>query len=286
MKGGSRTLALLLVSVVVASPALADPKQPTAKDKQLAGDLVKKAIARSGAGDHAAALELYKQAYTVIPNVVLLSNIGSELEQVGKLEEALHYFCTYLEQDAAGMNADYATSHARALQAQLGNTVDDDNVCAPARPEPPPPPPPDPGRRTQRKADSQTGGGAPGERVRTAPHGGSSTLRYAGLATGAAGLVGLAIGAYDGIRAKQISDEISNQDLTKPWPDDIQRREHRGQSYENLEIGFLIGGGVLTATGTVLYLLGRDGGSAERPSDRTTLRVIPTTNGFAVSGGF
>ena len=55
----------------------------------LAGDLVKKAIARSQAGDHNAAIEIYLQAYTILPNPLLLSNIGAEFQQSGMPKEAL-----------------------------------------------------------------------------------------------------------------------------------------------------------------------------------------------------
>jgi tetratricopeptide (TPR) repeat protein len=139
MLGGSRFTATLVASWLIASPALADPrdaKGASDKDKQVASELVKKAIARSQAGDHSAAIDIYLQAYTIVPNSLLLSNIGSEYQQSGKQKEALRYFCMYLEKEPNGTNAVYATTQARSLQALLGNKhVEDDDVCAPAKPE-------------------------------------------------------------------------------------------------------------------------------------------------------
>lgn len=120
-----------MACALLAGPAAADPKSPTDKDRQVAGELVKKAIARSQLGDHGAAIDIYLQAYTIVPNATLLSNIGAEYQQWGKPKEALNYFCMYLKNEPNGANAPYATSRAKLLCAQLGaKNVDDEDVCA------------------------------------------------------------------------------------------------------------------------------------------------------------
>jgi tetratricopeptide (TPR) repeat protein len=289
MIGGSRRTAAFLASVLLASPALAQPKGPTDKDRQLAGDLVKKAIARSQAGDHSAAIEIYLQAYTIAPNSLLLSNIGAEYQQSGKPQEALRYFCMYLDKDPSGTNATYATSQAKALQIQLGNkNVDERNVCAapkveprpePRKPPREPDPEPDPvpvSAKQQPTPEVPTGEGAPAS-------GGRSVLSYVGLAAGIAGLAAAGIGVYDGIQAKSLSDQVTNHTPGTPWPNNIQDIQRRGQAYENLQVGFLIAGGVLVTAGTILFVVGRSD-SSRTPSDKVT--VAPTTNGFVVSGRF
>ena len=59
--------------LAIAAVALAQPK-PNADQLKQAGELVHKAIAKSQAGDHVLAIELYQQAYNVSlftnPNVV------------------------------------------------------------------------------------------------------------------------------------------------------------------------------------------------------------------------
>jgi len=281
MMGGSRRIAALLASVLLANPALAQPKGPTDKDKQLAGDLVKKAIARSQAGDHSAAIEIYLQAYTIAPNSLLLSNIGAEFQQSGKPQEALRYFCLYLDKDPTGTNATYATSQARSLQNQLGNKdVVDDDVCAPPKPRPekpkppkdpsPKPPPPEPPRFDPDETTSS----------------GGNTLKYVGLAAGITGLAVLGVGVYDGVQAQNITDQINKQPLNMAWPDNIRELQRRGQAYENLQIDFLIAGGVLAATGAILLVVSRSDASSKRASDKATVMVAPTTNGVVVLGHF
>jgi hypothetical protein len=270
MIGGSRRTAAVLASLLLASPALAEPNEPSEKDKQAAGDLVKKAIARSQAGDHSAAIDIYLQAYTIVPNSILLSNIGTEFQQSGKPREALRYFCMYLEKDPNGTNAPYVTSHAKALQIRLGNEdVDDRDVCASVkrkRPPPPPPPPPPP--------------------VTEESHGGDTTLKYAGIGTGLAGVVALGVGAFSGFKAKSISDQISKHPINQPWPEDIHSLESSGRSYNALAIGGFVASGVLVATGAILFVVSRPSTSVEPSHDKSVIGLSPTTNGFAVFGTF
>src|SRR5215218_2872589 len=118
--GRPRALAAALASLLVASPVLAQPKTDQQK-QQLAGELVKKAITRSQEGDHLGAIDLYLQAYSLIPQHTLLSNVGNEYQQAQKPIEALKYFCMYLDKDPTGTNATYAQVKAKALQIELGN---------------------------------------------------------------------------------------------------------------------------------------------------------------------
>ena len=293
---GSRTAAALLASMVLAalaSPSFGDPKPPTEKDKQMAGDLVKKAIARSQAGDHNAAIELYLQAFTIVPNSILLSNIGAEYQQSDRPQQALRYFCMYLEKEPNGTSAPYAAAQARSLQIELGNTdVDERNVCAKpklrTRPRPegketreprdPPPRDPDPRPRDpepvvrdDRKPDK------PEEKI--------NTLKYAGIGAGIGGLIALGVGAYAGARASSISNELTTHDRSKPWPNDVQELQKNGQSYENVQIGALIAGGVMLTAGVVLYVVSRSDAPAEHANDKS-VRLSPTTNGFVVYGRF
>jgi tetratricopeptide (TPR) repeat protein len=264
-----------LALLAVAATASAQP-QPSPAAKQQASSLVKQAIARSQAGDHATAIELYLQAYALIPQPLLLSNIGSEYQQEsGKQVEALKYFCKYLEADPTGSNVSYATAQAKALQIQLGNQVDDKDVCKPAAP--PPPPPPD--------TTTQVTGTTDLTQPPPPSSGGGKTLEYTGIGVAAVGAVGLGVGVYFGLQAKDKSDQISNHKATDPWPADIKKLEADGQSDENKQIGFLIGGGVALAAGTVLYFVGR---SHESSSEHVSIVpvVTPDSAGFAVGGRY
>jgi tetratricopeptide (TPR) repeat protein len=276
MLGTSRAVAALCASLLIASPALAQPGDPpTSQQKQQAGDLVKQAIAKSQAKDHEGAIDLYLKAFAIVPVPSLLSNIGTEYQSAQKPVEALKYFCLYLEKEPTGSLAGYATSQAKSLYFLLGGkNVEDKDVCkapvtqtptpAPTEPAATQPPPP-----VADKVESRAGGG----------------LEIAGYAAGGAGLVALGLGFYFGSQAQKISDDITNHtDKTIAWRDDIKSYEAKGQRDENLQIAFLISGGVLVIGGAALYLLGHSKSSSE------TLAVTPTATrssaGVALSGSF
>jgi tetratricopeptide (TPR) repeat protein len=305
MIGGSRGIAALLASSLVVSSVAAEPAKPARpvsdKDKQVANDLVKKAIARSQAGDHSAAIDIYLQAYTIVPNSLLLSNIGAEFEKSGKQEEALHYFCLYLENDPNGTNAVYATSQAKQLQAMLGTRhVTDDNMCDPpkkrtaragkpgrrAEPDDPAPAADDPADDADAPAAEIKHEATPLPRPPEAH--GDPTMRNVGIGVALIGAIGIGVGVYAGIKAKDISDQISNQDPTKPWPPGIRALQSSGQNYEYLQIGSLIGGAAALGVGVYLILRNTAGGESDKDkADRErTVRVTPTTNGVAVFGKF
>jgi tetratricopeptide (TPR) repeat protein len=260
--------------LLVAGPAIGEPKPASEKDKQLAGELVKKAIARSQAGDHSAAIDIYLQAYTIVPNSILLSNIGAEFQQSGKQREALRYFCMYLEKDPTGTNAPYATSQARALQNLLGNKhLDDEELCATVEPELKPSRPPRPPRppRPEPPIDEPRG---------------DTSLKYGGIVMGVAGVAALSVSAFAGYKGKTISDQINTHPTNQPWPDNIKELQKSGESYNTLAIATVIGGGALVATGAILFVLSRPSASPEPTHDKSIVRVTPTTNGFAVFGTF
>ncbi len=268
-----RLTAAVCASLLLATPALAQPT-PTPQQKQQAGDLVKQAIAKSQSGEHQAAIDLYLQAYAIVPLPLLLSNVASEWKALQKPVESLRYFCKYLEAEPTGTNAAYATSEAKVLQIQLGNPiVDDKDVCAP--PKAPPPPPPNPKLEQKHEITGTTSDESPGR-----------TLEYTGGIVAGLGVLGLAVGVYFGLEASSISKEISNHDPTMPWPDNINDREKTGQSDENKQILFLVMGGIAVGAGAILYVMGH-----AKNSEHTTQLVLrpvatPDTVGFALDGRF
>jgi len=286
MMGGSRTLAALLASALIAGPALAEPKEPSEKDRQIASELVKKAIARSQAGDHLAAIEIYNQANTIAPNSLLLSNIGAEFQQSGMPKEALKYFCMYLEKDPSGTNAPYATSQAKILQRQLGNKrVKERDVCAPKDDEPEPTPPNPPAPPPTGTGKHRTGKQETGKQETVVRDTGNEPLMYVGVTAGIAGIAAAGVGVYFGLKGKSISDEINAHKMNDPWPDNIRELMKEGNRDNSYETTALVASGVLLVTGVVLYVVSRPDGTTERSTDKT-VHVTPTTNGLAVFGRF
>jgi hypothetical protein len=286
-------------------PALA---QPASAKQKAASDLVKKAISRSEAGDHQAAIKLYNDAYDLAPNSLLLSNIGAQYQELGQWEEALEYFCRYLKEDPGGINAAFARSQAKIVQRQLGRKkIDGKDPCATPPPEDAidrPRPTDDTASRRPVKPRSPPAGpepgaeeGGPGTVPPTPPHprptaedppkvtaSGNPVLMYAGLAAGIAGIAAGGLGIYYGIQGKSISDLINSHPKDTPWQDDIRAKMQEGERDNRLQAGYLIASGVLVATGVVLYVIGRPD-ATEHASDKI-VRIAPTANGAVVFGRF
>src|SRR4051812_30635841 len=274
-----------LALVLVASTAAAQPNpSPSPAQKQQASALVKQAIAKSQAGDHATAIELYLQAYALIPQPLLLSNIGSEYQQENKAVESLKYFCKYLEADPTGSNVSYATAQAKTLQIQLGNKVDDKDVCKP-KAAPPPPPPPAPEPAPQPPPEPQV----TGTTALTAPppsdeHPGKG-LQYAGLGIAGVGAIGLGVGVYFGVQAKNASDTISNHKVGDPWPANIKQIEADGQADEDKQVTLMIAGGALLVGGAVVYFIGHARADSHEHVSIAPV-VTPNAVGFALGGSY
>jgi tetratricopeptide (TPR) repeat protein len=270
-------------SLLVPAAALAGP---TAKEKAKASELVKQAIAKSQGGDHETAVGLYEEAFKIIPQPLLLSNIGSEYQAMAKPVEALKYFCKYLEADPNGSNGSFVIAQAKTLYIELGgvSTVEDADVCKPIV-KPPPPPPKQPDPVVDAAKPAQPGGPV----IADPPHESAkaSPLRWAGIGVGVVGIAVFGTGIYFGTKAADISDQITNHDPTVPWPSNIGELEDDGASYEHKQIGFLIGGSVAVAAGVAMYFLGAPKANAEGSASVSLTPVAtPDTLGFAAAGRF
>ena len=278
MLGTSRVARTVLASVLIIAPVTgyAQP-QGTPAQKQQFGDWMKQAIAKSQAGDHAGAIEIYQKAYALIPLPTVLSNIGAEYQLATKPVEALKYFCMYLEKDPAGPLGSYAMGQAKLLQGQLTNTtVEDSQVCKPPKPAAPPtitPPPTDTTTGTQNLGTPSTTPAAPDP---------GKKLKTAGLVLAGAGAVTVGLGVYFGVQAKKISDDISGH-KNEPWQDSILADQDRGQRDEYLQITCLTVGGLLVAGGAYLFFKGR---AQTAESTTITPTVAPGGGGVVLSGSF
>lgn len=274
MVGSSRVVAAALACVLATSPALAQPSassEPTPKQRQQAEKLVKQAIAKSQAKDHAAAIELYLQAYALVPLASLLSNVGTEYQQDGKPVEALKYFCMYLEKEPTGPVATYATAQAATVEAELGDQ-DTATVCKPIveKPVEPPTPPP-----------------AVLEPVApiAAPARPGKTLKLSGLILGAVGVAGLGGGTFFLIRGAQLDSKITDHPAGAMWPDDVDDIDASGTFANKMAVALFITGGVLVTAGVVMYVAGTKKDSAVS-GVAVTPTLGPDGGGLVLGGAF
>lgn len=254
----------------------------SAKDKQKASEKVKQAIAKSQAGEHEAAIELYLEAYKIIPQPVLLSNVGSEYQASDKPVEALSYFCKYLEADPQGSNAGYATAQAKVLYIKLGgvDTVQDADVCKPIVK------PPVVEEKPIVEVKPVIEEPKPVDKGPEQPK--ASPLRWVGVGVAVLGAGVFGLGVFYGLEAKKISDDITNHPMDQPWDRDIAQQEADGANFEKKQIYFMIGGGVALAAGVTLFFL--NGPKARAESTDKTVRFTPVASpdsfGFAAAGRF
>ena len=269
--------------IIVLAPAIAAAQPPpTAAQKQAASERVKKAIAKSQAGEHEDAVDLYLEAYAIIPQPLLLSNVGSEYQQMKKPVEALKYFCKYLDADPTGSNVTYATAQARTLYIELGGiaSVEDNELCKPIKKKEEPPPPPVTSTPEATTPPITEGPRDEGPKTKT------PALRYVGIGVAVVGVGLFGGGVYFGLEAKKISDEITNHDISDPWPANIKQREQEGKDANTKAVGLMIGGGVALAAGAVMFFMGAPKESTESASVTFAPLATSDTLGFAAAGRF
>lgn len=270
-----------------------------AASRAKARDLTERAIEKVKAGDHEAAIDLYLRAYELSSEPVLLSNIGSAYQSLGRRERALRYFCRYLEAEPGGKLASFAREQAQSLSAELGQ-----RMCEkPAeRPKPSTNPPATGGAGAAggtaagedgnegRGDDGGEGSGDDGGKVvvegtvSSSEPAAAKPLRITGLALAGLGLVGLGVGGYYGYVGKQASDRITNN--KDAWTaEDLKQQKIGKDANTNMKYA-LIGGGSAIVLGTALYFLGRSIKPEQREELSLVPQVTPASSGFALIGAF
>jgi hypothetical protein len=121
---------------------------------------------------------------------------------------------------------------------------------------------------------------AVGRTSSTAELGQARTVKIAGIAGIAIGLLGVGTGAYFGFRAHQISNDLSRRDIYDP------KRIEEGNTAERYMAISYLAGGALLAGGAVTYWIGHRMGS--HALEQTTVTVAPAAGGatFGVLGSF
>ena len=283
----------LIASLTQASLAAAQPKPQV--QLQAAGDLVKKAIARSQAGDHVQAIELYQQAFLIIPQPILLSNMGAEYQLAQQPAEAVVYFCKYLAAEPEGANAQFVTTQVKSLQSLLGHETEAGDVCEVKPKAVPPAPAPVPTQPPAAEAPPITA-------TTIAPSAGPSTerdshsgrvLEVVGVAAAVVGGVSIALGVHYALEGRSLSKAIDAHVASDPWPASIDGVpiadwQRQGDAWNRDTYIFSIVGGAALAAGVTMFVLGhgRDDTSASTEHAHLLPVVTPTQSGFAVVGRF
>jgi tetratricopeptide (TPR) repeat protein len=286
---------LVLMSVLVVGPVAAEVD---AVSRAKARDLTERAIEKGRVGDHEAAIDLYLRAYELSSEAILLSNIGSAYQSLGRRERALRYFCRYLKADPDGKLSGFAREQAQQISTELGQRTMCEKETDKLKP-------PSTGSTAGSTGGTGTGatpiegaaglGEEPSEQPRQRDGGSLSVaarqepgiaapLRIGGLALAGTGVVlGVGVGGYYGYVGKRASDVISEND--DGWTaDELEQQEIGKRANRRMKIA-LISGGAAVITGSALYFLGRSM-RVEGREVALVPQLSPESSGLAVFGAF
>lgn len=281
-----------LAAVMVCGPAIAaaqpasSPAAPAGDKQAAAKQLTADAIAAENAKDYDKAIDLYRQAYALVPHPLLLANIARAHKLAGHNDEALTYYERYLAADPNGPKAETARAAVAELKA-AGATSKPDLDKAPkvtqdvpppavAQPAPMPALAPDAPHRTDTVA-------SPGR-----------SLRITGLVLGGVGLASLAAGGYFGLKVIGLESDAKDKVARamaagEPAPTQEYLQEKYGDDGDAAERNQLIAygvGGALLVGGAVTYWLGYRKDRKDQTARTTAWIPVIGTNfaGIALSG--
>ncbi|MEZ4402544.1 MAG: hypothetical protein R3B06_21150 [Kofleriaceae bacterium] len=264
--------AMVSVTTLAGTAAADDP----AARQAVAAALVDAASAAQARGDYPAAIEALHAAYALIPHPELLYNLGQAHRLADEPWAAIDEYERYLSVEPKGRFAAKARQYLAALAKQTAGQ------SRPVEPPPPPPPaPPLPAPPAPPVAAVRPDDAVAAPLDEPAPRSSARWRRPTALALGAVGLAGVGLGAYAGLRARSISDELSAN--RGPWTDALLATQADGERAERRAIVGLTVGGALVVTGVVLWVTGR--GRGERAVAVAPV-VDPRGAGVVVGGAF
>ena len=261
--------AAILALVLLTSVAHADKVDPATQAK--ADALFEKGQAMYLSDQFQGAIELFKQAYTLVRDPVYLFNIAQSYRKVADCENAFDYYTQYLQAAPNADNKPKVQQWLRELEPCVEQRKQDHEAAKRAEElerehkedeerrqlqalRPPPPPPP---------AETEVDAG-----------GTYRALGYTGMVIGA---VGLGIGAYYSVQGAAARDDLKTLcAMGCLWTDPkVHSLDSDGKTDNTrAKIGY-IGGGIAAVAGVALYMVGR--------TRVEHVTVTPTDGGAAVS---
>jgi len=266
--------------------------QKSDKDKKAqAKSYVDAGLAAEKAADYDTAIAMYAKAYAVIPHPVLLFNIANAHRLAGAMPQALDYYQQYLAVDPQGEQAKASKARIAEIEQAIADAKGkadadakakadadakakaDADAKTRAKAEADAQAQADADARAQADADAKAQADAEARARRDAEPKTFTPMRIAGVAAGGLGVAGLAGGVVFGLKAKSISDELS-----EPGAQFDPARVDDGEAANTMMFVCYGVGAALVATGAVLWVIGKD------------TRVAPTADehgaGLSLAGTF
>ena len=241
--------ALLVVCMLGGVAIAGGPKGGSKVDpKQVQADaLFEKGQTSYQSGQYQEAIELFKQAYTLVEDPVYLFNIAQSYRKVADCLHAHDYYTQYLDEAPKAENKDKVQQWLTELQPCVDQRHAEQDAVKQAQ---------DAEKKRQEDEARRRA-----EAMKPVPmevdHG--KPLRIAGIATGAIGVGGLVVGIVYGIKSKNLKNQVADM-CTKgcQWDDpDTLALDSQGKTDNSrAKLGY-IAGGIMTLAGAGLYVFGR-----------------------------
>jgi hypothetical protein len=266
-----------LVTCLAAPPAGAEIRRPSS---EAARRMLVEANKHYKVREFDKAIELYKKGALIEPAPIFWYNLGQSFRQQGSFKDAIWYYQRFLGvADGADERGQVERLIAEMEKELAGRTRTERPEPAPEPQRPPPPPPPP--VIVERPA-------VPPPPPPPPPAAPSRAPRIAAIATGAAGVALLGIGAGFGLDARSKWSSAREQcgDGPSPLPctaEGVSLRESASRS-ATLSTVAAAAGVVALATGVTLYVVTRP---RERPAAITVVPALgPGTAAVSLQGGF
>lgn len=264
MKRPTTRMAAVVAAITLLGPLTphvgrAQPADADADRRTRARAHANAGIAAHNRGAYDEAIALYEKAYAELPHPALFFNMAQAHRLAGRRDQALALYRRYLAEAPDGELGGQARTWIDALEREAG-------VRAPAPAAP-------------AGGDPQQAVAAPAAVAAGAPDDRGRGLRLGAYGAGAASLIAFGVGTVYGVKARNISDELSEPNVVY--------REARFQDGESAETSMFVWygvGGALLVGGVVLYLLGRPGDEA--PATALVPTVGPDGGGVSWSARF
>jgi tetratricopeptide (TPR) repeat protein len=266
------SLALFAVWLVAPSARADDDGGGSSDEVAEYREQVAQGAERFEAGDYAGARAAFRRAFMIHRSPVLLFNIASTYRREQSYAEAIQLYKRFI--DAAeddDPRVDIARETIEHLEMLVAENAERARAAARAVPTPKPKPEPEP--EPARLADIDR---AP-DRDRPERHPGRA-LRWTGVALIATGAISLGLGYRDARNSTAISDELANLEPGVAWDNELEARYQEGRDAHTRSIAFAVGGGVLAASGAVLYIVGW----RQRDDEPRRITIAPTAGGDTV----
>ena len=232
-------------------------------------------------GDYAAARDAFTTAYEIHPDPVLLFNVASTYRRERDYAAASEYYRLFLEDDPEDESLvrlahetifeldELLETRARAERAEREQRQERAKRAKREQRTK---------RRAQRRRTAMTTDArrAGKESATTESKMGSWWKRTGKLSLLTGGLLAVG-GIIELSRARDASQELDSLPQGTPWGPQVQQLFDDGQARDRRGLVLLVGGGVLAATGAIMYAIGMG-----RDANKSQLAVVPVDDSGAL----